>query len=150
MDMYTYKTSIGNICIVESDGFITEINIDDSVKNTKETLLIKKTIKEINEYLEGRRKTFDIPLEPQGSEYFKKVWSELEKIPYGETRSYKEVAKNIGNEKAARAVGLANHNNPIPIIIPCHRVIGKNNKLVGYALGLDLKQKLLDLESKNV
>ena len=79
----------------------------------------------------------------------KKVWDELLKIPYGKTTTYGEIAKNIGNPKASRAVGLANHNNPIPIIIPCHRVIGKNKKLIGYALGLDKKEYLLNLELKN-
>ena len=79
----------------------------------------------------------------------KKVWRELLNIPYGETRTYKEIAEKIGNPKGARAVGMANNKNPIPIIIPCHRVIGKNKKLVGYALGLDMKEFLLNLERKN-
>ena len=76
----------------------------------------------------------------------KKVWKELQKIPYGETRTYKEIAKKVGCEKGARAVGMANNKNPIPIIIPCHRVIGANGKLVGYALGLEMKEQLLELE----
>ena len=79
----------------------------------------------------------------------KRVWKELIQIPYGETRTYKQIAQKIGNEKASRAVGMANNKNPIPIIIPCHRVIGANNKLVGYALGLDKKEFLLDLEKSN-
>ena len=80
----------------------------------------------------------------------KKVWDELLNIPYGEVRTYKEIAEKIGNKNASRAVGMANHKNPIPIIIPCHRVIGSNNKLVGYALGLDVKQYLLNLERKEL
>ena len=76
------------------------------------------------------------------------VWKALEQIPYGETRTYKEIADAVGNPKASRAVGMANHRNPIPIIIPCHRVIGSNNKLVGYGLGLDMKQYLLELEKE--
>ena len=81
---------------------------------------------------------------------FRKVWKQLLNIPYGEVRTYKEIAEKIGNSKASRAVGMANNKNPIPIIIPCHRVIGSNNKLVGYALGLDMKKYLLDLERKVV
>ena len=83
-----------------------------------------------------------------GTEFMKKVWKELQKIPYGKTTSYGKIAEKIGNPKASRAVGMANHNNPIPIIIPCHRVIGKNNKMVGYALGIDKKEYLLNLELK--
>ena len=89
---------------------------------------------------------FDLPLDPIGTEFQKKVWQALKEIPFGETRSYGEIAKLIGNEKASRAVGMANNKNPIAIIIPCHRVIGANGKLVGYAGGLDLKEKLLKLE----
>ena len=83
---------------------------------------------------------------PEGTEFQKKVWKALTAIPYGETRSYGEIAKIVGNDKASRAVGMANHNNPIPILIPCHRVIGKSGKLTGYAGGLDKKTALLELE----
>ena len=91
-----------------------------------------------------------MPLHPNGTEFQIKVWKALTEIPYGETRSYKDIAISIGNEKACRAVGMANNKNPIPIIIPCHRVIGANKKLVGYAGGLDLKERLLDLEGISV
>lgn len=100
-------------------------------------------------YQERKRKSFDLPLKVEGTEFQKKVWKALCSIPYGETRSYKEIAIQIGNERACRAVGMANNKNPIGILIPCHRVIGTNHKLVGYAGGLDKKEFLLKLEKEN-
>lgn len=144
---HTYKTIIGNIEIAEETGYIIGVNFNtESNIEDKETELIKETYKQIKEYLEGKRKIFDIPIKMKGTEFQKKVWKELTKIPYGETRSYKQIAEGIGKPKASRAVGMANHNNPIAIIVPCHRVIGTNNKLVGYAGGLDIKEKLLRIE----
>ena len=96
--------------------------------------------------MEGKRKEFTLPLAPVGTEFMIRVWKSLCAIPYGETRSYKEIAESIGNKKASRAVGLANNRNPIPIFIPCHRVIGANGKLVGYGGGLHIKSFLLKLE----
>ena len=147
---------LGKIGIVEENGKIVKIviinkndennkNVDDFIE--KDTKLLVKAKNELEEYFEGKRKEFDLPLKQEGTEFQKKVWNALSKIPYGEKRTYKEIAKMIGNEKASRAVGMANNKNNIPIIIPCHRVIGSNGKLVGYALGLDMKQYLLDLES---
>lgn len=104
---------------------------------------------EIMEYLGGKRKTFSFECELIGTEFQKKVWRELANIPYGETRAYKQIAEAIGNEKAYRAVGSANNKNPIFIVYPCHRVIGTNGKLVGYAGGLDMKEALLRLEKEN-
>lgn len=161
------ETKLGKIGIIEENSKIVKVvfaneigNNNSNNKNNKEnynldvyqekdTKLLLKAKKELEEYFEGKRKKFDLPLEQEGTLFQKKVWNALEKIPYGETRTYKEIAKFIGNEKASRAVGMANNKNNIPIIIPCHRVIGSNGKLVGYALGLDMKQYLLDLESKN-
>ncbi len=102
------------------------------------------------EYFEGKRKLFDLPLIMIGTDFRKKVWQALCDIPYGQTRSYKQIAEAIGNPKASRAVGLANNKNPIAIVVPCHRVIGSNGKLVGYAGGLDLKQNLLKMEQENI
>lgn len=143
-----YDTSIGKINIIQEGEYIVKIGFDEELKNIeiKETKLILKTISEIKEYLEGKRKEFDIPIKLQGTKFQKKVWNELLKIPYGETCSYKDIAIRINNEKGVRAVGMANHNNPIAIIVPCHRVIGKNGKLVGYAGGIDIKSKLLEIE----
>jgi len=111
-----------------------------------ETPLIKKASVQIEEYLEGKRKQFNLPLVMRGTEFQTAVWKALQNIPFGETRSYKEIAAEIGKPKAVRAVGMANNRNPISIIVPCHRVIGHNGSLVGYGGGLPLKQFLLDLE----
>ena len=112
--------------------------------------MIKECFKQLKEYFEGSRREFDLPIEMNGTQFQKKVWKELLKIPYGETRSYKDIAISIGNEKACRAIGMANNKNHIPIIIPCHRVIGSNGKLVGYAGGIDIKEKLLNIEKIDI
>ena len=147
------NTNIGRISIIEENNKIIEIKINGDIeKNIKQedTELLKMTSKQLKEYLSGKRKKFDVPLNPKGTDFMKKVWTTLEEIPYGEVKTYKQIAEKIGNSNACRAVGMANHKNPIPIIIPCHRVIGSNGKMVGYALGIDLKEKLLELENKNV
>lgn len=148
MKKYVYNTIIGPIEIVEEDGYIIKLgfSIDDKIEK-EETNLIKVTYKQIEEYLLGNRKKFTVPIKLKGTEFQKKVWNALLEIPYGKTMSYKQIAEKIGNPKACRAVGMANHNNPIAIIVPCHRVIGNNRKLVGYAGGVEVKQKLLEIES---
>ena len=151
---FYYNTKIGEIAIEENGVAITRLyfvnkDLEKEVEIKEETWLMRKAIKEIKEYLEGKRNSFDLPLEPEGTEFQKKVWNVLKEIPYGETRSYGEIAKLIGNEKASSAVGMANNKNPIMIMIPCHRVIGVNGKLVGYAGGLDVKEKLLNMEKNH-
>ena len=145
-----YNTKIGKLKIEYDIDAITGIT---SAKNEKEqgirSELSDKTALQLEEYFDGKRKEFDISIKLIGTEFQKKVWNELLKIPYGETVSYKDIAINTGNPKACRAVGMANHNNPILIIVPCHRVINENKKLGGYALGLDLKRRLLELEKEN-
>jgi len=153
-NIFYYNTKIGRIGIEENGTAITKLNfinkeVQEEIIEEHETALLKEAIKQLNEYFDGKRKSFDLPLEPKGTEFQNKVWNALKEIPFGETRSYGEIAKIIGNEKASRAVGMANNKNPIAIIVPCHRVIGANGKLVGYAGGLDLKEKLLKLESNN-
>ncbi|MDR0495027.1 MAG: methylated-DNA--[protein]-cysteine S-methyltransferase [Treponema sp.] len=111
-----------------------------------ETPLIKKTAVQIDEYLAGKLKEFSLPLALHGTEFQKAVWQALQAIPYGETRSYKDIAAAIGKPKAVRAVGMANNRNPVVIIVPCHRVIGHDGSLTGYGGGLPLKQRLLELE----
>ena len=148
-------TKIGKLAIEENGRAITDVYIvneeiekDDSIL-LKETDLLKEASKQIKEYFEGNRQNFDLLLEPKGTEFQQKVWNALKEIHYGETKSYGEIAKMIGNEKAARAVGMANNKNPIMIIIPCHRVIGANGKLVGFSEGVDIKETLLKLEKDN-
>jgi len=112
----------------------------------RETPLIKNAAKQLDEYFSKKRKIFELPLSLNGTEFQVKVWKALQTIPYGETWSYGELAKVVGNSKASRAVGMANNKNPIAIIIPCHRVIGADGSLTGYAGGLDIKKVLLELE----
>lgn len=150
--IYSYQTEIGKIYIVENGTAITHLYfneyplLDNFKKN--ETELIKKAYNQLKEYFLGKRKEFDLPLLPEGTDFQQRVWKALREIPFGETKSYGEIAKNIGNPKAARAVGMANNKNPISIFIPCHRVIGSNGKLVGYGGGLKIKEYLLKIEKK--
>ena len=149
---YRYSTEIGELVISCDGDAITGVRFASSCgevtgKNVR-TPLTDKAADEIREYLAGKRKTFDLPLTARGTEFQQKVWRALCDIPYGGTRSYADVAAAVGNPKAVRAVGMANHNNPIAIILPCHRVIGKSGKPVGYAGGVDVKLKLLELERR--
>lgn len=158
--IFFYNTKIGEIGIVE-DGFgITDIYTKDVLEDkeklikenfltVEETSLINKAYNELEEYFKGERKEFTLKLSLKGTEFQKRVWNELMNIPYGETRSYKEIAIKIGKPTAARAVGMANNKNKILIVIPCHRVIGQDGSLVGYGAGLDIKKYLLDLEKEN-
>ncbi|WP_027399442.1 methylated-DNA--[protein]-cysteine S-methyltransferase [Anaerovorax odorimutans] len=147
-----YNSPLGNIGITESNGYIDNLFFQDLDINNEyiinETPLLKEAKKQLEEYFSGKRKEFDLPLAPAGTEFMKKDWQALLQIPYGETRSYKEIAAMIGKPKACRAVGMANNRNPIAIIIPCHRVIGSNGSLIGYAGGLHIKSYLLNLEKK--
>jgi methylated-DNA-[protein]-cysteine S-methyltransferase len=111
---------------------------------------LTEPVRQLNAYFAGQLEQFDLALLPQGTPFQQTVWSELQKIPYGETISYGELARRIGNPKASRAVGLANGSNPISIVIPCHRVIGSNGKLTGYGGGLPIKEKLLALEKRQL
>ena len=152
---YTYETMFGKMVVV-SDGSavnavyienmkISGVNLVASGKKAADKIT-DKTAKQLEEYFSGKRKHFDLPLNPKGTTFQQSVWKGLISIPYGDTRSYKQVAQMVGNPKASRAVGMANNKNPIVIIIPCHRVVGSNGSLVGYAYGLEMKKKLLELE----
>ena len=149
MYQYSYDTIIGKIYIAEKDNCICNVSFVNLNYTPKETPLIKKTYSQLKEYFAGNRKSFDIPISANGTEFQIKVWKELQKIPYGKTATYKKIAENIGNKNASRAVGMANNKNPIAIIIPCHRVIGTKGDLTGYAGGIKLKKYLLDLEKQN-
>jgi methylated-DNA-[protein]-cysteine S-methyltransferase len=110
--------------------------------------VVGETMRQLKQYFAGKRDTFDLPVEPQGTEFQRTVWRSLQDIAYGETISYGELARRVGNPQASRAVGAANGQNPIPIVIPCHRVIGANGKLTGFGGGLPTKQALLALEAR--
>ena len=151
--MYIIQTVIGPLTVIESDNCITHIHFGEvNVMGieTRKTELIEETEKQINAFYSGERDSFDLPLTLNGTEFQNKVWKALLDIPKGETRSYKDIAEAVGSPNASRAVGMANNRNPIPVIIPCHRVIGKNGKLVGFAGGLDLKEKMLMIERKSI
>ncbi len=150
MNKFTYDTPVGKIHIAEQDGKISIISFSPIKSGIiTETPVIKKARLQLDEYFKGQRKEFDLPLLIDGTEFQKKVWQALMTIPYGKTESYKDIAIKIGNPNAQRAVGMANHNNRIIIVIPCHRVIGSNGSLTGYGEGLEIKQFLLDLEGGN-
>lgn len=113
----------------------------------EETPLLIEARRQLTEYAQGKRREFSLPLSLHGTPFQKKIWAALQTIPYGETRTYGQIAAQTGNPKASRAVGMANHSNPVAIIVPCHRVIGVGGKLTGYAGGLDKKERLLELEA---
>ena len=159
--VYFYDTKtkeLGTIGIAADENHITNLFFEYEIENIKkdknyilrETFLIKKASEQLFEYLTGKRKDFELPLLKDGTDFQISVWNELIKIPYGETRSYKDIAVAINNEKAVRAVGMANNRNKISIFIPCHRVIGSDKKLVGYGGGLEIKKFLLNLEKMNL
>lgn len=149
-DSYTFNTPIGFLTIREEEKKLTklfwEANSVQTMKNELHSDFLYEVYTQVNEYLTGRRKQFDVPLKYQGTQFQQSVWQELQKIPYGETRSYQEIAAVIGNEKAVRAVGQANNKNPILLIIPCHRVIHKSGDISVFACGVEVKRYLLELE----
>lgn len=142
---YTYNTIYGPFSFVEMDGYLIQIGHKE-MGICKETPLLKEAFHQVNDYFKGIRKEFDLPIQLIGTEFQVRVWKALCTISYGHTASYKDIARLIGNEKASRAVGMANHVNPLPFVIPCHRIIGSNGKLTGYAFGLEVKEKLLKME----
>ena len=155
---HNLDTIIGNIFIVKSEKGLRSIEIiEEKWKDfsNKHKLIENKDkcineIIQLQEYFAGNRKEFDLTFDINGTDFRNKVWMELLKIPYGEVKSYSDIAKAIGNEKTVRAIGQANKANPIPIIIPCHRVIGKNQKLLGYAGShTDIQEKLINFERNN-
>lgn len=156
---YLYMDSpVGQLQLVAHDQALVAVLWDCEMPNRVKLAelhedqthpILLKTRRQLLEYFQGKRKCFDIPLDFAGTEFQQKVWQALLEIPFGETRSYKQIAEQIGNAKAVRAVGAANGKNPISIIAPCHRVIGSTGKLVGFAGGLDKKEILLNIEKLN-
>lgn len=151
MSIFFYESTLGKLAIEDEDGFIIRIYFENEEispkKEIKETIVTRKAFEEISKYLKGELFEFTVPIKPLGTAFMKEVWDELNKIPYGEKSTYKDIAEKCCRPKAYRAVGMACNRNPIPIIIPCHRVLGSNGKLIGYLGGLSIKKKLLKLES---
>ncbi|MDE6389397.1 MAG: methylated-DNA--[protein]-cysteine S-methyltransferase [Lachnospiraceae bacterium] len=150
-----YKSPIGVLCIVEENGKITKLHLqreedcNGTVQEGKKlAAVLREACTQLDEYFQGKRKQFELPLSYAGTDFQQRVWDELQKIPYGETRSYEEIAMQAGNSKAQRAVGQANNRNPIMIVIPCHRVIHKSGDISGYACGIEAKRYLLELEKR--
>ncbi len=159
MQVTSYEKQGIKLSIARQNNSILAISFSPFQKNYLSKLVQKPSLSisgknakaledQLDQYFSGKNVKFSVQMELHGSDFQKAVWQECANIPYGETRSYSEVAKAIGNPNAVRAVGLALGQNPIPIIIPCHRVIGKNGKLTGFAGGLDIKRVLLDLEKQ--
>lgn len=145
---FYYETPVGRLAIVEEEGFLVKCSFFSLPEDAEkvETPLVKKTFNQLQEYFSGKRKTFELPIRFHGTDFQKQVWNELLKIPYGQTATYGEIAAQVKNKNYSRAVGMANNRNPIAIIVPCHRVVGSNSSLTGYAGGLDVKEKLLCIE----
>lgn len=141
---------IGRLGLCARDGFLVRIVFGGVEEEAGDDAVLYEAAAQLREYFAGARREFDLPTAPEGTEFQKKVWNALTGIPYGETRSYADIAAEVGSPKGFRAVGMANHVNPLPIIVPCHRVVGKNGAPVGYAGGLDMKLWLLEMEKRNM
>ncbi len=145
-----YNSPIGTIEIVTDGEYLLELKfIDEKEQGGSRNKIILETKKQLQEYFAGKRKKFDLPLKLEGTEFQKSVWKALQTIPYGAVVTYSDVAEMIGKPKAVRAVGQANNKNKLPVVVPCHRIVGKNGKLVGYAAGLWRKEFLIELEAGN-
>ena len=149
-----YQSPIGKLLLIGNGGLLEELHFSNNLKQISisedwqyDETCFKNVLEQLSEYFAGNRQEFDLKIAPQGTTFQKLVWQELQKIPFGQTTSYGEIAKRVGNSKASRAVGMANGKNPIPIIVPCHRVIGKDGSLTGFGGGLDVKRQLLKLEN---
>lgn len=144
------ESPLGRITAAEENGKITHLCLSAASvplqAQEKETPLLRETLEQIRQYFQGQRKTFHLPLNPSGTPFQQKVWQALLGVSYGHTATYGDIARYIAQSKACRAVGMACNRNPIAIIIPCHRIVGSGGKLTGYAAGLAIKKKLLDLE----
>ncbi|CAM2870184.1 MULTISPECIES: methylated-DNA--[protein]-cysteine S-methyltransferase [Slackia] len=153
MNHYVYAMPQGRMTIVDSGGAVVRIGfgvLDVEGSALSPTALTNEAATQLMEYFAGKRRTFSLPLAPKGTPFQKEVWQALSSIPYGQTRSYADIAAQVGRPKAFRAVGMANNRNPIPIVIPCHRVVGSSGDMVGYAYGTKIKRYLLELEGIDV
>lgn len=144
-----YESPVGILKIGYDNENICYLKTAESIDCENEpSELAERAFLQLEEYLRKDRKVFDLPLELSGTAFQMKVWQELLRIPFGRTATYSEIAEKVGNPKSGRAVGMAVHNNPIWIVIPCHRIIGKNGKLTGYAGGMQMKEKLIEIEKQ--
>ena len=145
---HCFCSPIGVVRLTEADGFITRIELTDAADavDTSPTPLLHESAQQILAFLDGKCQQLDFPIRMVGTPFQQRVWHALQQIPYGTTRTYGEIAAAIGNPRASRAVGMACNKNPLLLIVPCHRVIGANGKLTGFAYGTDAKQWLLELE----
>ena len=153
MNHYVYAMPQGRMTIVDSGGAVVRIGfgvLDVEGSALSPTALTNEAATQLMEYFAGKRRTFSLPLAPKGTPFQKEVWQALSSIPYSQTRSYADIAAQVGRPKAFRAVGMANNRNPIPIVIPCHRVVGSSGDMVGYAYGTKIKRYLLELEGIDV
>jgi len=149
MNIHHYTSPVGILEIKTAEMAVREVRLLKSrpeILQTSSDSLVLGTCRQLHEYFAGKRQLFDLPLMPEGTHFQQTVWKQLQKIPYGKTISYRQLAEAVDNPKACRAVGSANGKNPIAIIIPCHRVISADGGLGGYAYGLDIKKHLLELE----
>ena len=147
-EKFYYKSQIGILEIELGNDTIQRLRVVESCSKISErTGYFAAVVKQLDEYFGGKRTKFELNISPKGTEFQKKVWAELLKIPYGKTKSYQEIAESVGKPKAQRAVGSACNKNPILLIIPCHRVVSKTGKLTGFACGIDRKEQLLKLEA---
>ena len=148
IEYYYYNSPIGILEIELKNNVVLGLKVVESCGKVSEaTGCFVEIVKQLDEYFAGKRTKFELNISPKGTDFQKKVWAELLKIPYGKTKSYQEIAEAIGTTNAQRAVGSACNKNPILLIIPCHRVVSKSGKLTGFACGLDVKQKLLNIEN---
>lgn len=146
---HTLATPVGPLTIVATERALTALRFGGTpCSNDPATPLLRQAARELEEYFAGVRRAFSLPLEPHGTPFQLSVWEALREIPYGQRSSYKQIAARIGRPTACRAVGMANNRNPLPILIPCHRVVGASGALTGYAGGLEVKAHLLSLESR--
>ena len=151
MEFWMFESPVGVIALGEENGALVRLYLPNAPTPRlmpRKTPLLERAEEQLMEYFQGKRQEFDLPLAPAGTEFQRRVWKALEAIPYGQMRSYGEIARAVGSPKGFRAVGMANNRNPLPILIPCHRVVGSGGALTGYAGGLELKKTLLELEEK--
>lgn len=150
MHIRIVDSPIGPLTLTADDEALISIRFgaDPEASHNEKSELLDCAAQQLEEYFSGRRRAFSVPLNPVGTPFQLKVWQALTEIPYGKTACYADIASRIGSPKGCRAVGMANNRNPLPIIVPCHRVVGKDGKLVGYAGGLAMKEWLLNLEKQ--